>query len=133
MRPATGQAWLNSGVAADGSLDALPAGPDVAVSSRQGLHLYVMGWRNGEMTLCDSHVKGPLSDDRGVEKKAGQGRYRLTRTDSATSRAAWPAVICFIRTCRNRKTTPVGGRHKRGFPPPRLEGGCPRQGAQAST
>ena len=37
----------------------------------------------GKCQQCDSHVKGCLRDARRVKKKDGQGRIRLTRTDSA--------------------------------------------------
>ena len=43
----------------------------------------------GERQLCDSHAKARLHDTLGAKKKAGQGSFRLTKTDSATSRAAW--------------------------------------------
>ena len=35
------------------------------------------------MTLYDSHAKGCLNDDLGEGEKAGQGSFRLTRTESA--------------------------------------------------
>ena len=43
----------------------------------------------GERQLCDSHAKARLHDTLGVKKKARQGSFRLAKTDSATSRAAW--------------------------------------------
>ena len=47
----------------------------------------------GKCQQCDSHVKGRLRAAPGVGKKAGQGRLRLTRADSATSRAPGPRPL----------------------------------------
>ena len=43
----------------------------------------------GKRQQCDSHAKARLNDARGVKKGVGQGSFRLTKTDSTTSRAAW--------------------------------------------
>ena len=68
---------LGFGIAAGGSLDALPAGPDVAVSLHAGTIPLCDGLAQwGKCQQCDSHAKARLYDAPGV-KKAGQGRVRL--------------------------------------------------------
>ena len=52
-------------------------------------------------------MKGPHSGDAFLQVAAGPD----------VSEDGHAAMLCFIRTCRNRKTTPVGGRNKRGFSP----------------
>ena len=57
-------------------------------------------------------MKGPHSGDAFLQVAAGPD----------VSEDGHAAMLCFIRTCRNRKTTPVGGRNKQGFSPLRPAG-----------